>query len=79
MVRKESQDIKILRAVNRRKNQKTFEIARIGLDMFITHGDRCLRRLAELKLVVGERVEGKSYKQWNITQKGKEYLHSLNS
>lgn len=71
---KESQEIKVLKIVNRKRNQKTHEIIRIGLDNFIGDASRYLRWLVEKKLVVSERVEGKIYKQWNITQRGKEYL-----
>jgi len=71
---KETQDLKVLRIVNRKKDQKTFDINRQGLNMFITDASRCLRRLAEKGLVIGEYVEGKTYKQWNITKEGKELL-----
>lgn len=75
MNQKESQDKRILRIVGRKKNQKTYEIIRQGLDNYITHGDRCLRRLAEIGFVFGERAEGKTYKQWNITPKGRDFLN----
>lgn len=71
---KESQEIKVLKIVNRKREQKTFEIMQKGLESFITDASRYLRWLAEKKLVSSERVEGKNYKQWTITQKGKEYL-----
>lgn len=71
---KETQDLKVLKIVNRKKDQKTFGINRQGLDMFITDASRCLRRLAEEGLVIGITVEGKKYKQWNITKKGKKLL-----
>ena len=77
--RKETQEIKVLKIVNRKKDQKTYQIIREGLDKFIGDSHRYLRWLAEKGYVLSERVEGKNYKQWNITQKGKEYLYSLKS
>lgn len=74
--RKETQEIKVLKIVNRRRNQKTFQIIREGLDRFIGDAARYLRWLREKGYVLSESVEGKNYKQWNITQKGKEYLQS---
>lgn len=71
---KEPQEIKVLKIVARKKEQKTFEIIRIGLDNFIGDSARYLRWLAEKKFVISERVEGKNYKQWTITQRGREYL-----
>ena len=71
---KESQKIKVLKIVNRKKNQKTFDINRQGLDMFITDASRYLRYLTEEGFVTSEYVEGKKYKQWNITKKGKKLL-----
>lgn len=62
-----------------KKNQKTYQIIREGLDKFIGDSARYLRWLVEKKYVISERLEGKNYKQWNITQKGKEYLYSLKS
>lgn len=79
MKSKITQEIKVLKIVNRRKNQKTYQIIREGLDSFIGDSHRYLRWLAEKGYVISERVESKNYKQWNITQKGKEYLHSLKS
>ena len=72
--RKESQVVKVLRIVNRRKNQKTYEINRQGLDMFITNASRYLRKLAANKLVTSNYVNGKPYKQWNITKAGRDLL-----
>lgn len=72
--RKETQEIKVLKIVNRKKDQKTYQIIREGLDKFIGDSARYLRWLAEKKYVISERVEGKNYKQWNITQRGKEFL-----
>lgn len=72
--RKETQEIKVLKIVNRKKDQKTYQIIREGLDRFIGDSARYLRWLAEKKYVISERVEGKNYKQWNITQRGKEFL-----
>ena len=72
--RKETQEIKVLKIVNRKKDQKTYQIIREGLDRFIGDSARYLRWLAEKKYVISERVEGKNYKQWNITQSGKEFL-----
>ena len=72
--RKESQVVKVLRIVNRRKNQKTYEINRQGLDMFITDSSRYLRKLAANKLVTSNYVNGKPYKQWNITKAGRDLL-----
>lgn len=77
--RKETQEIKVLKIVNRRKNQKTYQIIREGLDKFIGDPARYLRWLVEQGYVLSERVEGKNYKQWNITQHGKEFLQSLKS
>lgn len=74
---KEKQEIKVLKIVNRKKEQKTHEIIRIGLDNYIGDSARYLRWLAELGYVISERVEGKNYKQWSITQKGKEYLEEI--
>lgn len=71
---KETQNMKVLKIVNRRKNQKTFDINRQGLNVYVTDASRCLRYLAEKGLVVGEYVEGKPYKQWNITKAGKKLL-----
>lgn len=71
---KESQDIKVLKIVAKRKNLKTYQVMREGLDVFVSDAHRCLRRLAEIGFVFGERAEGKSYKQWNITPKGREHL-----
>lgn len=73
-MKKEPQEIKVLKIVNRRKEQKTYEIVREGFNYFVGDSARYLRWLAEKNYVVGERVEGKIYKQWSITQKGKEYL-----
>lgn len=72
--RKETQEIKVLKIVNRKKDQKTYQIIREGLDKFIGDSARYLRWLVEKKYVISERVEGKSYKKWNITQRGKEFL-----
>lgn len=72
---KETQKLKVLKIVNSKHNQKTFDIMRKGLKQFVTDASRCLRYLAEEGLVVGEYVEGKSYKKWNITQAGKDYLN----
>jgi predicted transcriptional regulator len=72
--RKETQEIKVLKIVNRKKDQKTYQIIREGLDKFIGDSARYLRWLVEKKYVISERVEGKNYKQWNITQRGKEFL-----
>lgn len=72
--RKETQEIKVLKIVNRKKDQKTYQIIREGLDRFIGDSARYLRWLVEKKYVISERVEGKNYKQWNITQRGKEFL-----
>ena len=79
--RKETQEVQVLKIVNRKKNQKTHEINSIGLSKENCIGDpaRYLRWLSEKGYVISERVEGKHYKQWNITQKGKEYLYSLKS
>lgn len=74
---KEKQEIRVLKIVNRKKEQKTFEIIRAGLDNYIGDAARYLRWLAELGYVISERVEGKNYKQWSITQKGKEFLADL--
>lgn len=74
---KENQEIKVLKIVSRKKDQKTFQIIRQGLDAFIGDAHRYLRWLAQKGYVVSDRVEGKNYKEWNITQKGKEYLQSL--
>ena len=76
-MQKEKQEIKVLKIVNRKKNQKTYQIIREGLDVFVGDPHRYLRWLAEKKYVISERVEGKNYKQWNITQKGKEYLEEF--
>lgn len=72
--RKETQEIKVLKIVNRKKDQKTYQIIREGLDKFIGDSARYLRWLSEKGYVLSERVEGKSYKKWNITQRGKEFL-----
>lgn len=72
--RKETQEIKVLKIVNRKKDQKTYQIIREGLDKFIGDSARYLRWLSEKGYVLSERVEGKNYKQWNITQRGKEFL-----
>lgn len=79
MKSKITQEIKVLKIVNRKKNQKTYQIIREGLDAFIGDSHRYLRWLAEKGYVLSERVEGKHYKQWNITPKGREYLYSLKS
>ena len=76
-MKKESQYIKVLRIVNAEKNQKTFDINRLGLDAFITDASRHLRRLAEDGLIKGEIVKGKNYKKWNITAAGKKFLRTL--
>lgn len=72
--RKETQEIKVLKIVNGKKDQKTYQIIREGLDKFIGDSARYLRWLSEKGYVLSERVEGKNYKQWNITQRGKEFL-----
>lgn len=74
--RKETQEIRVLKIVNGRKNQRTHEIMAEGLQARNCIGDpsRYLRWLAEKKYVISERVEGKNYKEWNITQRGKEFL-----
>lgn len=74
---KVTQEIKVLKIVNQKKEQKIFEIMQKGLNAHITDASRYVRWLAEKKYVIGERVEGKSYKQWSITQKGKEYLEEI--
>ena len=76
-MKKESQYIKVLKIVNAEKNQKTFDINRLGLNVFITDASRHLRRLAENGLIKGEIVKGKNYKKWNITAAGKKLLRSL--
>lgn len=77
-MRKDTQYIKVLKIVNAEKNQKTFDINRQGLDMYITDASRHLRRLAENGLVIGKVVKGKNYKKWNITAAGKKILRALN-
>lgn len=74
---KENQEIKVLKIVNRKKDQKTYQIIREGLDVFVGDPHRYLRWLAQKGYVISDRVEGKNYKEWNITQKGKEFLQSL--
>lgn len=76
-MKKDTQYIKVLKIVNAEKNQKTFDINRQGLDMYITDASRHLRRLAEEGLVIGKVVKGKNYKQWNITAAGKKLLRTL--
>lgn len=76
---KENHEIKVLKLVNHKKEQKTFELVRDGIQAFIGNTDRYLRWLAQKGLIVGERAEGKTYKQWSITQKGKEFLKELNT
>ena len=76
-MQKEKQEIKVLKIVNRKKDQKTYQIIREGLDVFVGDPHRYLRWLAEKEYVISERVEVKNYKEWNITQKGKEFLQSL--
>ena len=71
---KEAQDLKVLKILKIKKDQKPFDINRQDLNMLITDASRCLRRLAEEGLVIGITVEGKKYKQWNITKKGKKLL-----
>jgi len=73
-MKKVPQEITVLKIVSRKKEQKIYDIMREGLKKCIVDASRYLRWLAEKKYVVGERVEGKIYKQWSITQRGEEYL-----
>ena len=78
-MKKETQEIKVLKIVESRKDLKTFEVMDRGLRQYITDSSRFLRKLAEKGFVVGERVDGKTYKKWNITNAGKKYLNDLQS
>lgn len=77
-MKKETQEIKVLKIVGSRKDLKTFEVMDRGLRQYITDSSRFLRKLAEKGFVIGERVDGKSYKKWNITRAGKDFLGGLN-
>ena len=69
-----TQQEKVLRIVNLHKWQKTYEIIRLGMDVYIGDPSRRLRELREKGLVVSERVEKKPYVKWSITEKGKAWL-----
>lgn len=70
-----TQQVKVLKIVNAKKWQNTYEIIKIGMDYwYIGDPSRRLRELKEMGLVVNERVEKKPYVKWAITEKGKVWL-----
>lgn len=69
-----TQKAKVLKIVNARKWQNTYEIIKWGMEQYIGDPSRRLRELKEMGLVVNERVEKKPYVKWAITEKGKVWL-----
>lgn len=65
---------KVLKMLKELKNLKTIEVVMWGGKNGIGDASRRLRELREKGFVIDELVEGKNYKQWNITAKGKEEL-----
>lgn len=69
-----TQQAKVLQMLKELKNLKTIEVIMWGGKNQIGDASRRLRELREEGCVLDEKVEGKPYKIWNITAKGKEEL-----
>ena len=70
-----TQQAKVLKIVNAKKWQNTYEIIKIGMNYwYIGDPSRRLRELREMGFVISDKVEKKPYVKWSITEKGKEWL-----
>lgn len=69
-----TQQAKVLKMLKELKNLKTIEVVMWGGKNGMGDASRRLRELRETGCVIDEKVEGKPYKIWNITAKGKEEL-----
>jgi hypothetical protein len=69
-----TQQAKVLQMLSEFKHLKTIEVVMWGGKNGIGDASRRLRELREMGCVLDEKVEGKPYKIWCITAKGKATL-----